>query len=109
MLVLFVLTVLAFDMAHGLPMMRTAPIECPLEDGNLLDVVLFSKDIAECRQLCQDNEDCIFYHYYKGSSMDRKEATDGGEKVEKKPSQCFLYDMCTREVLPATEDCPLTK
>jgi hypothetical protein len=39
-----------------LPMMRTAPIECPLEDGNLLDVHLFISDEAQCKQLCQGNE-----------------------------------------------------
>ena len=24
-------------------------------------------------------------------------------------AQCFLYDDCNRQVLPATEDCPLTR
>ena len=90
----------------GLPMMRTAPMECPLEDGNLLDVVLFAKNYEECRQYCQDHEKCIFYHFYKGATNDL--ARDS-EKVENQPAQCFLYDMCNREVLAATDDCPLTK
>jgi hypothetical protein len=34
---------------------------------------------------------------------------EGAEKVEHQPSQCFLYDACSRSVLPATADCPLTK
>ena len=91
---------------RALPMMRTAPMECPLEDGNLLDVVLFARNNEECRQMCQDNEKCIFYHFYQGATNDR--AIDA-ENVENQPAQCFLYDMCNREVLPATEDCPLTK
>jgi len=87
-------------------MMRTAPMECPLDDGNLLDVVLFARNDQECRQMCQDNEKCIFYHFYQGATNNR--AVDA-ENVENQPAQCFLYDMCNREVLPATEDCPLTK
>ena len=29
--------------------------------------------------------------------------------LENQPSQCFLYDQCTRDVLEATVDCPLTR
>lgn len=97
---------LVFSVCQALPAMRTAPLECPLEDGNLLDVVLFAQNDAECRQMCQDNEKCIFYHFYRGAINDR--AIDA-EKVENQPAQCFLYDECNREVLAATEDCPLTK
>jgi hypothetical protein len=58
---------------------------------------------------------CIFYHYYKGSKADSEaksgdeDEDEGAEKVEHQPSQCFLYDGCSRSVLPATADCPLTK
>jgi hypothetical protein len=47
---------LAAKSALSLPMMRTAPTECPLENGNLLDVHLFISDEAQCKQLCQANE-----------------------------------------------------
>ena len=59
---------------------------------------------------------CIFYHYYKGSKPDAESRSgdedveeEGPEQVEHQPSQCFLYDGCSRSVLPATSDCPLTK
>jgi hypothetical protein len=104
---LLLLNLAVVPLIRALPMMRTAPLECPLDDGNLLDVVLFARNDEECRQMCQDNEKCIFYHFYKGAENDR--ALDGAEDVENQPAQCFLYDMCNREVLPATEDCPLTK
>ena len=29
--------------------------------------------------------------------------------LEAQPSQCFLFDKCSRDVLEATVDCPLTK
>jgi len=104
---LLLLNLAVVPLIRALPMMRTAPLECPLDDGNLLDVVLFARNDEECRQMCQDNEKCIFYHFYQGATNDR--ALDGAEDVENQPAQCFLYDMCNREVLPATEDCPLTK
>ena len=50
---------LAAQSALSLPMMRTAPTECPLENGNLLDVHLFISDEAQCKQLCQANEVCL--------------------------------------------------
>lgn len=84
-------------------------MECPLEDGNLLDVVLFAQSDDECRQMCQENEKCIFYHFYQGAAPSTNDRTFDAEKVENQPSQCFLYDACNREVLPATQDCPLTK
>ena len=87
--------------------MRTAPTECPLEDGNLLDVVLFAKNEDECRDLCADNAQCIFYHFYDGVGNDR--ALENALVEGSQPAQCFLYDMCNRKVLPATDDCPLTR
>ena len=48
--------------------MRKAPRECPLENGNLLDVVLFARNDDECRKMCSHNEQCIFYHFYEGSN-----------------------------------------
>lgn len=53
---LVLLVGLAARSALSLPMMRTAPTECPLENGNLLDVHLFISDEAQCKQLCQANE-----------------------------------------------------
>ena len=29
--------------------------------------------------------------------------------LEAQPSQCFLFDQCSRDVLEATVDCPLTR
>ena len=54
---------------------------------------------------CQENEKCIFYHFYEGTTPNDKAI----ESVQNQPAQCFLYDMCNREVLQATDDCPLTK
>ena len=103
----FFLLSLSVVSLRALPMMRTAPMECPLENGNLLDVVLFAQNDQECRQMCQDNEKCIFYHFYQGGNGNDR-AIDA-EEPENQPAQCFLYDMCNREVLSASEDCPLTK
>jgi len=102
----FLVFILPYYTTLALPTMRQAPRECPLENGNLLDVVLFAKSDEECRQMCANNEKCIFYHFYKGATNDRAIAS---ESVDNQPAQCFLYDACNREVLPATEDCPLTK
>ena len=52
----FYILALTAHSALALPMMRTAPMECPLENGNLLDVHLFISDEAQCKQLCQANE-----------------------------------------------------
>jgi hypothetical protein len=41
--------------------------------------------------------------------LEAEDEDEGAEKVEHQPSQCFLYDACSRSVLPATADCPLTK
>jgi hypothetical protein len=52
----FLVAVALLSPSQSLPMMRTAPTECPLENGNLLDVHLFISDEAQCKQLCQANE-----------------------------------------------------
>jgi hypothetical protein len=52
----FYIVALTAHSALALPMMRTAPMECPLENGNLLDVHLFISDEVQCKQLCQANE-----------------------------------------------------
>ncbi len=43
------LSMLTLKSSEALPMMRTAPMECPLENGNLLDVVLFATSNADCK------------------------------------------------------------
>ena len=48
----------------AIPRMRVAPLECPLQDGNLLDVGLFATNEEECKELCASNAQCIFYHFY---------------------------------------------
>ena len=69
-LVLYIVSLTAHS-ALTLPMMRTAPMECPLENGNLLDVHLFISDEAQCKQLCQANEVRLKYRNYNkpGSSL----------------------------------------
>jgi len=58
--VILFLSAMAFQSVFTLPMMRTAPTECPLENGNLIDVHLFISDEQACRQLCQDDEVELF-------------------------------------------------
>ena len=44
--------------------------------------------------------------------LEDEDVQDGfGEtnSLEAQPSQCFLFDKCSRDVLEATVDCPLTK
>ena len=65
----FLVFILPYYTTLALPTMRQAPRECPLENGNLLDVVLFAKSDEECRQMCANNEKCIFYHFYKGKHV----------------------------------------
>ncbi|QQP48657.1 Uncharacterized protein FKW44_009034 [Caligus rogercresseyi] len=69
---------------------RSAPEKCPLEDGNLLDVLLFVNDEEECFNECANHES--FNDEEKGQH-----------------AQCFLYDACTRNVHPAKEGCPINK
>ena len=139
-----------------LPALRTAPQRCPLNNGNLLDVVLFVENEEQCKQKCRTEEKCIFYFFYEGISfivynpkqislenkclkitlfqwiffsnkagpteavrerlrlarLEDDDVQDGfGEinNLEAQPSQCFLFDKCSRDVLEATVDCPLTK
>ncbi|XP_040569991.1 uncharacterized protein [Lepeophtheirus salmonis] len=80
------------------PKMRSALRTCPLEDGNLLDVLLFVNNENECYEECADHESCLFYHYYKSNDEEKGQH-----------SQCFLYDACTRHVHPAKSGCPINK
>ena len=105
-----------FATTLALPPLRLAPLKCPLENGNLLDVVLFKDSEEECRGVCQKDPKCIFYHFYEAGpqeTLKKRARQEGNENdlnlVENQPSQCFLYDGCNREVLMATDDCPLTK
>jgi len=77
------------------PIVRTAPQECPLTDGNLLTVKLFIKDASTCSKMCQDDPRCHFYKFYQ--------AQDG------KPPQCFFYDTCGRTVYEAPPECVMSK
>lgn len=43
------------------------------------------------------------------SSYCTQGAGGGSHRAEDQPSQCFLYDECVRNVLPATEKCPLKR
>ena len=111
------LQVVLITTALALPMMRTAPEECPLQDNNVLDVHLFVTSEDDCKQLCQDDEECVFYHYYQGSQPEQRNEDEIvfnenqilNEGAENQPAQCFLYDACNRVVRSATDDCPLTK
>ena len=95
---------------RAIPRMRVAPLECPLQDGNLLDVGLFAQSEEECKELCAANAQCIFYHFYDGLDNNDRALEDNNVLDEGSQSaQCFLYDDCNRQVLPATEDCPLTR
>ena len=38
--------------------MRTAPEECPLQNGNLIDTALFVENSTMCETLCASNERC---------------------------------------------------
>ena len=66
------------------PVVRQAPMECPLTDGNLRTVKLFIKDKESCSLLCEKDPRCHFYKFYQ--------AQDG------KPPQCFFYETCGRSV-----------
>ena len=89
----------------GLPQMRVAPQKCPLQDGNLIETVLFVPDGNHCRDLCAKNADCLYYHYYAGAGGTDKDKFDATQQ----PSQCFLYDECSRRVSKATENCPINR
>lgn len=106
-------------LALALPDMKPAPISCPLENGNLLDVTLFVPDEEACKELCSFQKNCVFYGFYpEGNHKERMPRVGDNETVPanrkapesvgNQPAQCFLYDACSRDVLPATRDCPLT-
>jgi len=77
------------------PLVRSAPEECPLNDGNLLTVKLFIKDVDMCLQFCQSDPMCNYYQFYA--------AQDG------KPPQCFFYETCGRTVYEAPPECVMSK
>ena len=103
--------------ALALPALRVAPAKCPLENRNLLDVVLFVETDMECKETCRKDPKCVFYQFYEAGPQEiqkkKARSRDGADanyqSVENQPSQCFLYSACNREVLEATVDCPLTK
>ena len=69
---LIILLNLAVVSIRALPMMRTAPMECPLEDGNLLDVVLFAGNDAGVNILqkienCSEMKKKVFRNFQKFS------------------------------------------
>ena len=75
-----------------------APQRCPLQEVNLMDVDLFVDTEEECVDICARHDNCFFYNFYTGDSSSLQA-----------PSQCFLYEKCTRSVVKATEHCPLDK
>eukprot|EP00095_Tigriopus_kingsejongensis_P005001 snap_masked-scaffold139_size317827-processed-gene-0.5 protein:Tk05001 transcript:snap_masked-scaffold139_size317827-processed-gene-0.5-mRNA-1 annotation:"kelch domain-containing protein" len=89
-------------LVEALPRLRKAPEECPLQNGNLLDTILFVQDSAECEDKCSNHEECLFFYYYPGSGSNQIDATN-------QPAQCFLYDSCNRKVMKATNICPLNR
>ena len=104
----FLWVFLTFQYTWAIPRMRVAPLECPLQDGNLLDVGLFAQSEQECKELCAANAQCIFYHFYDGLDNNDRDLEENDNEVSQS-AQCFLYDDCNRQVLPATDDCPLTR
>jgi hypothetical protein len=102
MLSYFLLLVLSGTVTTALPKMRTAPEECPLQNGNLIDTILFIENSTDCEAMCSTNVRCLFFYYYPGTKNNDVDA-------RKQPAQCFLYDECNRRVLTATEKCPLNK
>lgn len=92
----------SIGMTKAAPKMRTAPEECPLQNGNLIDTILFVEDNEFCENLCSKDEKCLYYFYYAGTGSNDID-------VRSQPAQCFLYDECERSVQMATENCPLTR
>lgn len=89
-------------LSSALPRLRKAPEECPLQNGNLLDTILFVQSSEECEEMCSNSEKCLFFYYYAGSGSNQVDATN-------QPAQCFLYDQCNRKVMKATNICPLNR
>ena len=96
---MFGILVLVFTSALSLvltsPLVRQAPMECPLTDGNLRTVKLFIKDKESCSELCSKDPQCNFYKFYQ--------AQDG------KPPQCFFYQTCGRSVYVAPPECIMSR
>ena len=65
--ILVAVVILGSAATSALPKMRTAPEECPLQNGNLIDTVLFVENSTACETLCTSSERCLFYYFYPGS------------------------------------------
>ncbi|TRY74923.1 hypothetical protein TCAL_07513 [Tigriopus californicus] len=79
----------------GRNLMENAPQMCPIEHNNLIDVQLFVSDEEECFKLCEKSDKCKFFRFYASSFT--------------RPSQCFLFKSCGRQVEDASPDCMLNK
>ncbi len=70
MLLLLILLV-ATDFCQGAslqnPFMRSAPLRCPIDSANTLDVRLFVQDEEECFRHCERTTGCHFYRYTQDS------------------------------------------
>ena len=65
--ILVVAVILGSAATSAMPRMRTAPEECPLQNGNLIDTALFVENSTMCETLCASNERCLFFYFYPGS------------------------------------------
>ncbi len=44
-------------------LMRSAPLRCPIDNGNLIDVKLYVKDQQDCFKWCEVTDGCKFFRY----------------------------------------------
>ena len=65
----FLLCLVSLGTSMAAPKMRSAPTECPLQAGNVINTELFVEDEESCKDLCSRDEKCLFYYYYAGSGM----------------------------------------
>ena len=42
-------------------LLRNAPQMCPIDDGNLIGILLFVTDSNECFEACERKEDCKYF------------------------------------------------
>ena len=63
---------------------------CLVETDNLLSSLPGVPDLATCRQICQDNKDCIFFSYFGSESFPFQE-------------YCLMFSSCSN--LHPCEDC----
>lgn len=87
---------------YSLIVYHAAPQECPLQDQNVMRTVLFVEDDAECLDICSQELTCLYYYFYPGMGADSFSAVE-------QPSQCFLYEECSRQVFPAPDNCPINR